>query len=275
MKNSRQDKQSEAYVRKSPPLNVLSGTEDIVNRWLSFGNKNTQYRHKAACQELSRGGHCGDALTLIEDLYNEIDGNWTKWKRIKSPSDKNWKLRHAENLAEHNSSKEKRLEKNIATLLGEDWFNQIPTASGLTSSGALKKASIDLIHRTRPACYELIELKCETNSPLYAAIEILLYGLLYIHARAHQEEMQYSLPAHPLLTADEIGLRVLAPKLYYRDCELGWFEKKLSDGIAEFVGSQFTIDFKFMAFSASFRWAGNCDEEKLQAALDSVMPAFC
>jgi len=252
---------------------VLAGTEEIVNNWMAFEKEGRRYRHKSACQELARREKCGAVGALIEELYNKIDDNWIKWRRDVPPSKKNWQLRRAKDLAKHNQSKEKQLEKNIAKLLGKDWFNQIPTASGLTSSSALKKASIDLVFRIRPHCYELIELKCESNNPLFAAIEILLYGLLYIHAREHQEAMKYPLSDDSLLIADEISLHVLAPKAYYCDYKLSWFEKTLSDGIEKFAGSKLKMDFKFKAFSAGL-WDKGCDKKTLQQALDNVTSAF-
>ncbi len=255
-------------------FNMLSGTEEAVNRWMQFEKSSRRYRHKSACQELSRRRSCGEVVTLIEDLYNKIDSNWMIRSYARLPSPKNWRLTHELKITEGNKSKEKQLEKIIVELLGDDWSNQVPTASGLTGPDDMKKASIDLVHRIRPACYELIELKCDANTPLYAAIEILFYGLLYIHARDHQKEMQYSSPPRQLLLADEIGLRVLAPEKHYRDYDLGWFEKKLSDGIGKFVGLRFKIDFKFTAFPGDFQWDTARGREKLQAAMNGVTRAF-
>lgn len=192
----------------------------------------------------------------------------------KSPSAKNWRLTQELEIAEANTSKEKRLEKNIAKLNDRRWFNQVPTASGLFGAHTMKKASIDVVRKTGPAAYELVELKCKTNNPLYAAIEILLYGLLYIHARDRQSAMKYELKDRPLLTADKIGLRVLAPKAYFQNYDFGWFEKELSVGLAKFAGNRFKMDFKFTAFPVAFQWDKACSEEELQVSLHGITSAF-
>src|SRR4029077_2233546 len=284
MKNANESKQSRPRAQKPISCTVLSGTEEIINCWMTFEKKSRQYVHKSACQELSRRGSCGDAVALIEDLYNKIDANWMERKRVKAPSTENWRYEKMQGVARNNKSPEKQLERGIVQLLGDDWVNEVPTASGLTSSHALKRANIDLVHRISPACYEFIELKIESNHPLYAAIEILRSGLLYIHARAHQEKMRYSSNNNELLKADEVRLRVLAPERYYCGYDLGWFEKKLSAGLAQFVaaavrasqlrGSRLKVDFKFTAFPAGFQWDRGDGKEKLQVALNGVTPAF-
>jgi hypothetical protein len=267
--------------KKLERVNVLSGTKEIINRWFQFETKGSRYDTTTGCQELSRRRRCGEAFTLIDDLYNKIDANWASRNYANFPSKQNWRLTRELEINEKNESQEKQLEKVIVKILSDDWFNQVPTASGLTDSHSLKKASIDLVHRIRPDCYELIELKwgLTTNTTLYAAIEVLLYGILYIHARAHLEEMQYALPSRQLLIAKEIGLRVLAPKTYYREYDLGWFERNLNDGIAKFVGLKFeklrfTVDFKFMAFPGDFQWDKACAKAELGAAMNRIIPAF-
>jgi hypothetical protein len=284
MKKTNESKHSQPRAQKSISCTVLSGTEEIINCWMTFEKKSRRYLHKSACQELSRRGSSGDAVALIEDLYNKIDANWMERKRVKAPSKENWRYEKKQGLARNNKSPEKQLERSIVELLGQNWVNEVPTASGLTSSHALKRANIDLVHRIRPACYEFIELKIVSNHPLYAAIEILRSGLLYIHARANQEQMKYSSIDNELLKADEVRLRVLAPDHYYCGYDLGWFEKKLSAGIAQFVaaavqtsqlrGSRLKVNFKFTAFPAGFQWDRGYGKEKLQAALNGVTLAF-
>jgi len=192
-------------TKKSSIMNG-TGAEEIINLWLDLKNEGSRFDTTTGCQELSRRKNCGDAFCLITDLYTKIDSKWTRRSYIKPPSSKNWRLTQELKIAEANTSKEKRLEKTIAKLNDSRWFNQVPTASGLFGAHILGKASIDLVRKNSPAIYELVELKCKTNNPLYAAIEILLYGLLYIHARDRQSAMKYELKERPLLTADEIGL---------------------------------------------------------------------
>ena len=251
-----------------------TGTEEIINLWLDLKNKGARFDTTTGCKELSCRKSCGDAFYLITDLYSQIDTKWTSRNYLKSPSSKNWRLTQELEIAEANTSTEKRLEKNIAKLNDGRWFNQVPSASGLFGAHIMGKASIDLVRKTGPAAYEFVELKCKTNNPLYAAIEILLYGLLYIHARDYQSVMKYELKERPLLTADEIGLRVLAPKAYYRNYELGWFESELSHGLAKFARKRFKMDFKFTTFPVAFQWDKACSEEELQVSLHGITSAF-
>jgi hypothetical protein len=73
-----------------------------------------------------------------------------------------------------------------------------------------------LIHRCEEGVYELIELKVESNTPLYAAMEILQNAVLYIFYRERKKELEGEV-AEPkdILRATVIHLRVLAPCNYY------------------------------------------------------------
>jgi len=115
------------------------------------------------------------------------------------------------------------------------WANQIPVASGLLGPHADKRRAVDLAHRCQShrsqRCYVLIELKERSDTPLYAAFEILRYGLLYVFSRRRIKDLQYDATEQPLLRAERIHLRVLAPHEYYKCCKLDWLEKDLSQAI--------------------------------------------
>ena len=259
---------------------VLDEIEEISNQWMNFSKKETWYDNPPACAEFAKRKSCGDVDILIKDIYDKISNYWLNRGNYRPKGHlSNWQLRKILSFTEGNPSSEKQLEKFVATYLGDNWFNQIPTASGLTSPRALSHANIDLVNQLRPDCYELIELKCESNNPLSAAIEILRCGLFYIHARTHQNEMNLSSKAKHLMEANDVRLQVLAPRPYYCKCDLGWFEIKLSEGIKRFVGSSFTIDFKFTAFPTIFQWNGwdgISDNEKasVEAALAGRVSAY-
>jgi hypothetical protein len=251
-----------------------TGTEAIIDGWLGSDNERNRYDTIFGCQEFSRRKDCGNAFCLVTNLYNQIDKKWMNRNYKKDPSNQNWRLIPQLNITKANPSKEKQLEKAIATLSSSDWINQVPTASGLFNANTLRKASIDLVHRISESRFEMIELKCRsgTNTPLYAGIEILLYGLLYVHARTNMDVMRYGDKA--LLRADEINLRVLAPKDYYQDYNLGGFEKTVNSGIKKFVGPKFEIDFKFTAFPSDFQWDQPCNNVQIQNALDRITSVF-
>jgi len=90
----------------------------------------------------------------------------------------------------------------------------------------------------------------DSDNPLYAAIEILVYGLIYVFSRAYRTELNY--PAEsadrskPNVLSDDtktINLRVVAPADFYkfsangtcRKYDLQWFEKALDDGLGAFL----------------------------------------
>lgn len=63
-----------------------------------------------------------------------------------------------------------------------------------------------------------IELKLDSDNPLYAAFEILGYGVAYIQARQHGLGGK---GIHDVMLADRIDLVVLAPKRWYSYARLG------------------------------------------------------
>ena len=78
--------------------------------------------------------------------------------------------------AAHNTSKEVLLERAIVKAMGEDWSNQMPTASGVLGSHADKRSSVDLVWRKCPTSFTLMELKVDSDTPLFAAVECLFYA---------------------------------------------------------------------------------------------------
>ena len=104
----------------------------------------------------------------------------------------------------------------------EDWSNQVPVASGVVGPNAERRRAIDLVHRRGSGRFEFIELKIASDTPLYAAIEIIGYTCIWLQARAEAER-----PSATLLAADHIDVIVLAPGAYYRPYELGALERQL------------------------------------------------
>ena len=133
----------------------------------------------------------------------------------RTASSENWRWEKKPGRSGRNTSKEKILEKRIATELSSDWVNQIPTASGLLNSKVGKLHNIDLAHEISVGNYEFIELKWGSDTPLFAAFEIVKYGLLYLFSRKHAFELGYALENKPVLTAHAVSLVVLAPSGYY------------------------------------------------------------
>ncbi len=168
------------------------------------------------------------------------------------PSIENWRFDKHTEIDGANISRETRLERLIALLTDGDWANQIPIAAGLCDGGG--HCCIDLARRDGSE-YWLFELKVDSNNPLYAAIQMLRYGTLYLFWRLHPELIRNQ-EQQPVLTAQTIHLRILAPRAFYSAHQPGsllWLETVLSDGIAAVAHDQgLTMDFRFDAFSEPF-----------------------
>jgi hypothetical protein len=67
--------------------------------------------------------------------------------------------------------------------------HQVPVASGVLDGNRDKKSCVDLVCRTAPGCFDLIELKVGSNHAVYAAMEVLRYGVLYLFSRRFAGEL--------------------------------------------------------------------------------------
>lgn len=168
------------------------------------------------CAEIETGPAGGiDAPKLLEAAYQRLVLNLQMSPRFltSGPSAENWRFSKQLGDSPDNKSPEVTHERAIARLTGVEWANQIPAASGLWNSTADKRRAVDLVHRREDGCFELIELKVESDTPLRAAVEVIQYGLLYALARAHYGERERA--SKELLQAKIVHLRVLAPSEYY------------------------------------------------------------
>ncbi|MFQ5932670.1 MAG: hypothetical protein ACE5MM_09690, partial [Nitrospiraceae bacterium] len=197
----------------------------------------------------------------------------------KPPSKENWRFAGRTDIARSNPSEEVTLERAIIRLSNRDWANQVPTASGLVGPTSDKRRCLDLVHRLDDRAWEFIELKIGSDTPLYAAMEILTYGLLYLFSRHHRDEFQYD-DWKELLQASLIHLKVLAPSKYYSPNGTGthyhlkWLEDLLNDGLRRFLDESprlsLQMPFQFEAFPPDFEWTATTDatrDESVRAAL--------
>lgn len=267
-------------MRKS----ILNGVVDIIDGALGLRGdrsigKAPHYQHRESCLRLSREPVTDfRAKTLINDIYKKVNSNLTPDRR---PSKENWRWK--KNCAKTDKSKAenraKKLEVKLERTIIEtslDWVNQVPTASGLVNENSDKRGSIDLVHRCGGRSYEFIELKVTSNNPLYAAMEILQYGILYILARKNKRI--YSAAADKkLLNAATIHLKVLAPCDYYEGFKLDWLENGINDGLKRFLEPPtfgFRMDFKFEAFPPYFSLSPFPKDEVIKEALENRRPVY-
>lgn len=240
----------------TPSKGIFHGTDEIVSAFLDLRHGET-LKQKSTCRRLvlSRNRPC-NFETLISDLYGQIERN----RSDHLPSQANWRSERQTTLSPRNRSPEVLLERAIAILgergILEGWFNQVPVASGLVDGSVDKRAAIDLVrHRDDQATF--VELKWDSDTPAYAAFEILQYGLAYLFSYINRDTFKYTNKS--LMQVKEVSLRVLAPRIYYldyADCDLAWLSEGLNHGlrtiVAQKTGGALSMDFGFLAFSSDF-----------------------
>jgi hypothetical protein len=216
-----------------------------------------------------------DIAALLRAMIQQIEANWAvSPRRLKGqrPSPQNWRFRPMPEIAAHNQSPEKTLEKAIVNTASDArWANQVPTASGLYEGHRDRHRNIDLVRRIVPGEYDFVELKVGSDTPTYAAMEVLQYAALYTFARRHYSEPERT--QHELLQAHTIHLRVLAPRPFYRKESVAALAFSITEGLAAFCATEalvWKMDFAFLAFPTSFVWP--CGAEELQAALQVIQP---
>ena len=242
--------------------NILSGACDLIDEALpdtqTIG-KAPHYKHKDACLKLKSRPEGFNADALIKRLYRRIEENWRTRRLQRNPSQENWRWKCCTEYKTKSLevNREREMIKAHLESLKEGqlprWANQIPVASGLLGSFSDKRRAVDLAHRCEvpehhsDTCYALIELKIKSNTPLYAAFEILLYGLLFVFSRCNREVLKYDIVRQPLLWADRLHLRVLAPPGYYdkRSYKLDWLEKDLNKAISRFARRKAGVEMDF------------------------------
>ncbi len=221
-------------------MSIIAGTEQIIHAWLG-----------TPASTSTTDGH-----TAITDLLRVIEGNWTKQR---STAQKNWMWRQEPNYSDNERQQpEIIIERQIVKHGREQWANQIPTASGLAGPNRDKRRAVDLAFHHGGREFTLFELKLTSDTPWYAATEILLHGLLYLFTREHMRELGYAQRGFKLLDADTIHLRVLAPEPYYSGYDLRALEDALSGSLKHYTAGissfKLTMDFGFDVFPSDFDW---------------------
>jgi hypothetical protein len=247
-------------------MSLYHGINEIIDHYLnvtSIGSSRPHYAHKTSALRLRECRPNGiDFPGMINEMLNYLTDYWGEAEKQGTAglSKENWRFEKKLHLSEENTSPEKILEKTIARSMEDDWVNQVPTASGLFDSHSDKQRNIDLVHRVAPRDYDFFELKVNSDTPLKAAMEVLQYGVLYIFAKTQYPADH--IERKVLLQANKIHLRVLAPKQYYDDYNLGWMGRSMDAGIKSFLtmkGIPVEMDFLFMMFPKAA--TGSIDDE--------------
>jgi len=131
--------------------------------------------------------------------------------------------------------------------LVDDWLDVEP--KGKPPYYRHKSTAIELSRRTTPigdarpfldACYSRIHqnrltaVNSRCANPLFAAIEILIYGLLFVWSRENQNSLRYDIQKQPVLGANDVTLSVLAPERFFEGMDLTALATVLDRRLAEF-----------------------------------------
>jgi len=229
-------------------MGIFASHETAINQFFMF---NLQYverlRERSTCERLNGIGvkrKKDDFASLVYSLYRPLEIGWSGevlssggWEHTPrtclSPDEKDPKV-----LLEHIVA---MLAKN-GVLKG--WANQVPVTTGLLHPADRTPRAIDLVHIDYPRI-TLVKLASEIDTPMYAAFEILGYGLALLCSRLHAYEIwHFDLP---MMRGNRISLWVLGPTSFYRGPSLDWLQRGLNAGLGALDQWVFT-DFIHMSF---------------------------
>ena len=254
---------------------ILEGIDDVINSHLFVDGRFTPdytYSQRRSCNELSETAPMSfNGAKLVADMYQCIEANLDKRPANRTPSPENWKLRSTKDHdmrrpSVKNQSAEVKLERAIVEKWPRSWNYQIPVASGLFDEHSDKRRAVDLVFDHQADHFDLVELKIKSDTPLYAAMEILRYGLVYLASRNDRAgNLKYKTADLPVLRANKVTLGVLAPEGYYAGSKLKWLQDGINDGLKHLPQLDLTIDFRFEQFD--FLWTSESTARDLPETL--------
>lgn len=212
-------------------------------------------------------------------LIDQLEKNYSRGRGVHH-SKENWRFTENLHLDTANKSSEKILEKEIARHMRdtEIWANQVPTCSGY-SKGRDGKRALDLVKDLGSRCFKFIELKTISNTPVFAAAEVVLYGLTYLLARSHGASWEGD--RSKILQAKEVHLVVLAPEAFYAHytiSSLQQFERMLDAALADFAKTKILglrMSFGFEILGQGFdRNASNYSPDAIMTMVAGIRRLF-
>jgi len=221
------------------PASLFQGLEEAVCRVLRI----PKLKHRSALLEYSARGDI--PAGVVRAAYNQIAANWGAYVTPSSlaASSENWRWRVPQTyISEHNVSSEVVLERAIVNACERqgrmDWANQVPVCSGVVGLSGERRRAIDLVHEKAPGHFQFIELKVGSDTPLFAAVEIIAYACVWLLSR--------DVPgaSSPLLAARQVEAIVLAPDSYYARFNLSGIEARLDHELAV-LGQEKNVELSF------------------------------
>lgn len=205
------------------------------------------------------------SVEKLRELFNVL--NSSVWK---SNHGSNWLWRASVPDYVTGSSKEVKIEREIAKQDPSTWTCQMSTSSGVQPNGLNRRRAIDLVRDNGNGRFAFVELKVKSNNPLYAAFEVLGYALAYLQARNADWQASAGMEGPNVLKAREIELTVLGPEEWYgfekRSGERGKFD---FDWLAADIANSLNgLSQGAPFFTMSFRKYADGDAQPAQAAAD-------
>lgn len=284
---------------------IFCGLESIVNSYLldpTWQRKvgTPSFAHDKNCLLLNKDSTPNffkdKAEEMILEMLIRIESNILtrraldlKEKNKSALSKFNWNFSYRDKkdprTGEENDSPEVTLERAIIQarrklnnpMHKDKWAYQMPVATGLFGSNTDKSSNIDLVRMYPDGAFEMIELKVGSNNPLYAAIEILLYGLAYAASRKLAVEIGYKIEELEILKAQQIHLRVLAPRSFYDSrYNLAWLENDLNKVLGQF-SSKHGYHMTFGFYLLNYDWKPTSrpkekDLDEINEAVNNISP---
>lgn len=242
---------------------LFAGLPETVDRAL----KVNKFASITAALNLSQRGFGARAATLVPALYDLLDRNWIE--ALKTPGSRsleNFRWPYPQCYVEKsNPSREVSFERAlIRTLVAarrNDWSNQVPLISGIAGPRAFKRRAVDLVHKCDDGCFEFIELKIDSDTPVFAAVEILVYGLLWLLTRRDRQTLGYS--PNLILDAQSLRLSVLAPRAYYSRYSVGALCDAINGGLRTLRSRHdVEMEFRFTTFPSTFYWSSKSPDRR-------------
>jgi hypothetical protein len=270
---------------------ILEGVPGIIDQVLgldSIGSRAYTHLNKQACVLLCRQveqKQPPEGSRLVHLISERIAANreeLTKRRVACRGGRENWRFEVQPDF-ELGVSYEIRLQKAIAVLLGKDWANAIPTASGLTEREE-KARCIDLVQRLSDEEWRFVELKAMKRAadgvrgeqtPLFACLELLQYALIFDYSQLHSVLLGYTPARNPILAAKIVHLEVLMTQnCYFHNSRLGrfnigWLHGLANEGLnsmSRHRTSRVQFDFRFSEFPEDFEWTED-DHRQLHSLL--------
>ncbi len=207
---------------------IFDGTDVAIASFFKLRD-NQHLKQRSVSRGLNApGAGDEDFLALVSDLYDCIESKHSG----RPPSQEKWRSKRVTTLSDHNKSPEVLLERAVA-MLGEagilpGWLNQVPVASGFINDRFDKRAALDLV-KLEDDVVRFVELKWESDTPAYAAFEVLRYGLVYLFSRVNVAEFGYG--DRRMMRVGRVALQVLAPSVFFDKHDLGWLERGLDHAL--------------------------------------------